>query len=233
MDASMRKLTTILLIFGLLIVPGSCALFKGDKLKPSDLERIAAVKDLMNSSIYRAMKLMSQLNNDNPDGVLPTEINVVLGELRKMGLGQYIDPVTNEMARISNLMVEETQVILLESVQQIRINDAAAIILGGQNAATQVLRNNMKTVVRDRYAERIDILLDNQDINTYWPLAARLYNSFSQKKIEPNLSLFLSESAVDVAFVMMGQQEQELRNQPAQIGTDVALKVFEYYQNKK
>jgi hypothetical protein len=229
----MYKIKCLLTFILSITLLSGCAIFNRNNLKPTDLERIAAVKDLMNSSIYKAVRVMSQMNSANPDSSLPPEIATVLRELRNVGLVHHIDPVLDQLSNINNVMLEEMQEIMLEAVKQVRINDAAAIIFGGQDAATLVLRNNMRSVARDRYSDRINILLDNSDVNTYWPIAAQIYNTFALGNINTNLGGFLSERAVDAFFELMGQQEHELRNEPRQIGTDVAVKVFEYYQHKQ
>lgn len=209
----------------------SCGVTKS--LKPSDLENIAALRDLLNSSAFRALNTLSKLNSENPYAALPSEFQPVIGHLKTLGMGEEIDRITNDISRIIGVMLDEANIIMADAIKEVKFNDTAAIILGGQDAATQVLRNNMKIFVKNRYRGQLNQMLYEHDINTYWPMAARVYNTFSRNKIDSNLSDLLSETAVDAIFMAMGKQETELRNDPKQIGTDVALKVFEYYEKHK
>jgi hypothetical protein len=210
----------------------SCAGLKKN-VKPSDLENVAALRDLLNSSTFSAIKTLSQLSSNNPETLLPPEIAPVLQTLRNLGMAEEIDKISVEIGAISKLVLDESQVILADAINQTKFNDALAAVVGGQDAATQVLRNNMKISVKNRYSSLIDQQLEEHDINTYWPLAQNAYNLFSRKKIEGSLSDIMAEAMVDVIFTAMGKQETELRNNPSQIGTDVAMKVFTYYQKQQ
>mgnify|MGYP001313662954 CR=1 FL=1 len=52
-------------------------------------------------------------------------------------------------------MLNESESIIKESIKEVDFGDAIAIVTGGKDAATQVLKNNMKSVVRKRYAEKL------------------------------------------------------------------------------
>lgn len=219
-------------LFVFVLFLSSCGVLNKN-VKPSDLENVAALRDLLNSSTFRAIKTLSQLSGENPETLLPPEIAPVLQQLRMLGMGEEIEKVTAQIGSISKLALDESQIILADAINQTKFNDALAVVVGGQDAATQVLRNNMKISVKNRYSSLIDQQLEEHDINTYWPLAQNAYNLFSRKKIEGSLSDIMAEAMVDVVFTAMGKQETELRNNPSQIGTDVAMKVFTYYQKQQ
>ena len=104
---------------------------------------------------------------------------------------------------------------------------------GGKDAATQVLKNNMKTVVRKRYSEKLSSELDKSEINGYWPLAASAYNIFAKTKVDASLSNFLADRAVDGLFLAIGHEEQEIRKDYKSLGVSVVNKVFDYYIKNK
>jgi len=226
-----HKIRVVLLMLATTIF-ASCAGLKNN-LKPTDIENVAALRDLLNSSTFRAIKTLSQLSSNSPEALLPPEVAPVLQTLRTLGMAEQIDKISAEIGNISKLALDESQIILADAVNQIKFNDALAVVLGGQDAATQVLRNNMKISVKNRYSTMIDAQLDAHEINTYWPMAQGAYNLFARNKINGSLSDIMAETMVDVVFTAMGKQETELRNNPQQIGTDVAMKVFTYYQKQQ
>jgi hypothetical protein len=91
----------------------------------------------------------------------------------------------------------------------------------------------MTSVVKKRYSAALDAQLSKTDVKTYWPLAANAYNLFATNKVNPNLSDFLAEKAVDALFLAMGKEEKEIRKDPASIGSAVVNKVWDYYITKK
>lgn len=54
----------------------------------------------------------------------------------------------------------------------------------------------MKSVVRKRYAEKLNLNCKTE-LNTYWPIAAVMHNIFAKNKVDPSLSNFLADRAVD------------------------------------
>ena len=90
----------------------------------------------------------------------------------------------------------------------------------------------MKTVVRRKYAERLDTELGKTEATKYWPIAAGAYNIFAKDKIDSSLSNFLADRAVDGVFLAIGHEEQEIRKDYKSLGKAVVTKVFDYYTKK-
>jgi hypothetical protein len=207
----------------------SCSVLNQLNLQPSMLENISALREILNSSTFRALQTLSQLATDDPSKVLPEEFQPVLAGLRTLGLGNEINKITNQVGQISGIVLNESQDIIKESIAKVDFGDAVAIITGGKDAATQVLKNNMKEVVRDRYSDLLSTHLNKTEVNTYWPMAVSAYNIFSKTKVDANLNNFLADKAVDGIFLAMGHEEEEIRKDYKSLGNAVVTKVFDYY----
>ena len=211
----------------------SCSVMNQLNIKPSALETVMALREILNSSTFKAIRKMSALYAGDPTKSLPAEFTTVIEGLKTLGLGSEVDKITQQTGKVASLVLTESEGIIKESIKQIDFGDAVSIVTGGKDAATQVLKNNMKTVVRKRYSEKLSSELDKSEINGYWPLAASAYNIFAKTKVDASLSNFLADRAVDGLFLAIGHEEQEIRKDYKSLGVSVVNKVFDYYIKNK
>jgi hypothetical protein len=196
------------------------------------METISALKEVLNSSTFRAISSLKNLHEEGPESMLPEEFQPVIGKLRSLGLGGEIDNVTSQIGNVSGLVLSESQGIVTDAIKEVDFADAVSVVLGGEDAATQVLKQAMYASVRNRYSARLDQELQKTNALTYWPMAAGAYNLFAENKINSSLSDFLAERAVDALFITMGKEEAVIRKNPSSLGKSVVTKVFDYYQQR-
>lgn len=211
----------------------SCSTLQNFIAEPTSLETVTALREVLNSSSFRAIKTLKQINDNGLIGVLPKELEPVMGALSTLGLSAEVDNLTRGITNASGIVADESAGIMKDAISEVSFGDAVAVVVGGEDAATQVLREAMYASVKKRYSSRLDTELQKSDATQYWPMAANAYNLFSKNKVDANLSDFLAERAVDALFLTMGKEEREIRKDPASLGKAVVTKVFDYYQNRK
>lgn len=200
-------------------------------LKPSHLETVFALQKILDSSTFKAIKTLKSLA-DGGDDFLPKEVNTVLASLKTLGYGEQIYDIKSKIESVSKIALKESEGVLGEAVKQLKFTDAVAVVLGGEDAATNVLKRAMYDTVKSRYSDEIERELDKTDVSDYWPLASNTYNLFAKNKVDSSLSDFLAERAVDAIFIAIGKEEAKARTDYKAIGDNVVNKVFDYYQNK-
>jgi len=211
----------------------SCSTLKGIVAEPTSLESLLAVKEVMNSSHLRALNKLRKLNKNGVESLVPKEVSTILNTMGSLGIGGEMDQIKSSVEKASNVVLKESSFIMEDAIKQVDVGDAVAIVIGGEDAATAVLRQAMYTSVKKRYSEKIDVELDKSEIKKYWPTATGAYNVFAKNKVDADLSGFLAERAVDAVFLAMGKEEKEIRKKPADLGKAVVTKVFDYYTKKK
>jgi len=211
----------------------SCSSLKNLALEPTSLETISAVKEVLNSSAFRAIATLRKLNKKGVDGFLPTELQPVLSSLKKLGMGAEMEKAEKKILQVSKIMAVESEGIIEDAIKELKFRDAVAIVAGGKNAATGVLKEKMYATVKNRYSSKLEKELGKTDVTQYWPIAANAYNLFAKKKVDGSLSDFMSERAVDALFIGMGKEESKIRQNPKKLGKQVVTKVFDYYAKKK
>jgi hypothetical protein len=229
----MKKLFLSFLV--IITMTSSCKVLEELALAPSELETISALKEVLNSSAFRSIATLKKMNDGGVEALLPEEMQPVFGTLRNIGLGGKIDDVNKQIVSVSGVVVEESGYIMADAIKELTFTDAVAVVTGGKDAATQVLREKMYISVKKRYSSRLDEELQKGggDALKYWPIATNAYNLFSENKIEGSLSDFVAERSVDALFLTMGAEETEIRKDPASLGKAVVTKVFDYYNNRK
>lgn len=228
----MKRLILPILVFSIFTF-SSCSVMKDLGLKPSNLETVMALKNILDSSTFRALKTLKNVNDNGVDGVLPKEIGSVLRTLRTVGYGSEVDQVTNSISNASKLMLTESEGIVSDAISELKFTDAVAVVLGGEDAATNVLKRAMYDTVKKRYSSRMEQELGKTEALKYWPIAAGAYNLFAKNKMEGTLPDFLAERSVDALFLAMGKQEASIRTDYKSLGNSVVTKVFDYYTKNK
>lgn len=223
----------ILSILTISVIFSSCKTLGEMGLKPSNLETVMALKNILDSSTFKAIKKLKDINDGGLETALPSEVGTVLNTLRTVGYGDEVDKATKSIGQASTLVLGESEGIITDAIGELKFTDAVAVVLGGEDAATNVLKRAMYNTVKSRYSTRLGQELDKTEVNKYWPMAAGAYNIFASDKMEGTLPDFLAERAVDGLFLAIGKEEAKARTDYKAIGNSVVTKVFDYYTKNK
>ncbi len=221
----------VLIASCLAICLSACSTLQGLLVEPTALETVNALKSIMNNSASKAIGTLQQLKQG--EDALPDELKPVLQTLKTLGLDDQIDDIEKAVVTASTVAANESEGIMRDAIKEVKFNDAVALVTGGEDAATRVLKDIMYTTVKKRYSETLDSELSKHDVTKYWPMATSAYNLFAKNKVEDDLSGFISERAVDAVFLGMANQEKIIRGDYAKLGDAVVTKVFDYYTKNK
>ncbi len=226
------KMKNLILFVGIISMSAMSCKTLTTLISPTSFETVAALKEVMNSSAFRAIQTINSLNG-GAESALPASLKPVLNTLKALGLGGEIDKINQHVANASRIAGKESALIMKDAIAEVTFQDAAAVVLSGGDAATTVLKEKMYGSVTKRYSARLDQELNKTDALKYWGTAAEAYNLFASKKVDSSLSDFLAKRAVDAAFLGMGVEEKKIRTDYKSLGSSVVTKVFDYYGSKK
>lgn len=223
----------LLPVLTLAIVLSSCKTLGDLGIKPSGLETVMALKSILDSSTFKAIKRIKDINDGGIESALPAEVGSVLKTLKTVGYGEEVEEVTKAIGSASTVVLGESEDIIKDAISELKFTDAVAVVLGGEDAATNVLKRAMYSTVKKRYSTKMESELGKTEALKYWPIAAGAYNIFAKNKMESSLPDFLAERAVDGVFLAIGKEEAKARTDYKALGNNVVNKVFDYYSNKK
>ena len=118
-------------IVGLLF--SSCKTIQNVGSAPSNIETLLAVKEVLNSSAFRSLESVAKTSDGGLMALLPDEVQPVMATLRTLGLGGQIDALNKKVEIASEAVLIEGKGLMSDAISEFKAEDAASIILGGEN----------------------------------------------------------------------------------------------------
>lgn len=165
--------------------------------------------------------------------VLPEELQAVDKGLRKIGLGNLADEGIKVLNRAAEDAVKTATPIFVDAVKQITFNDAKNILLGEENAATNYLENKTSEKLYNSFSPVIDNSFSKVGADKVWSNLITRYNSLPfVKKVNPDLTTYVTNKALDGVFTMIAIEEKGIREKVGLRNTKLLKQVFALQDNR-
>jgi len=160
--------------------------------------------------------------------LMPPEAKKVESTLRSLGMGDLVDKAILSMNRAAEDASKSAAPIFVDAIKTMSINDALGILKGSDTAATGYLRGKTTAPLTTAFHPVIDTALKKTDATKYWKSVMDAYNKLPTtiKKINPDLTGYVTDRALSGMFYQVAQEEQKIRKDPAARVTDILKKVF-------
>lgn len=206
-------------------IPGN----KGSGL--SNTEVIDGLKQALQVGTQNSAKKLSAINGylGNPlvKIIMPPEARKVEDALRRVGLGSKVDQAITSMNRAAEDAANKAVPIFVNAITTMTIQDGLSILRGDKNAATNYLRSRTYAALTVLFKPEIQKSLDKVDATRYWSDVFSNYNRIPMvEKVNPDLTAYVTEKALDGLFITIAQEEANIRANPAARVTDLLKKVF-------
>lgn len=158
--------------------------------------------------------------------LLPEEARQVENTLRNFGLGSLVDKAIMSMNRAAEDAAKAAVPIFQNAIRQMTIQDAIGILRGGDFAATNYLKQRTTVSLTNAFRPVIESSLEKVNATRYWSDVFTNYNRIATNKINPDLSAFVTEKALEGIFTQLAYEEQQIRQDPVARTTEILRKVF-------
>lgn len=158
--------------------------------------------------------------------ILPAEAQKVERVLRGAGLGKMVDDAIMTMNRGAEEACKEAAPIFVNAIKQMDVNDAIGILRGADTAATGFLRSKTTAPLGEAFKPVISRSLEKTGATKYWTSMIGAYNKVSLQKINPDLSAYVTEKALQGIFTQIAMEEKNIRKDPLARTSDLLKKVF-------
>ncbi len=160
--------------------------------------------------------------------LMPPEAKKVENTLREFGLGSQVDDAILTMNRAAEDASAKALPIFINAIKNMSIQDGLAILKGGNNAATNYLKQKTTAALTAAFRPVIEESLEKVNATKYWSTVFTTYNELPTtfNKINPDLAAYVTERALNGVFVYIADEEQKIRLDPAARVTDLLKKVF-------
>ena len=106
------------------------------------------------------------------------------------------------------------------------VRDGLQILRGGDFAATDYLKKSTVAELTTSMRPIIEESLKKVNATSYWENVFTNYNKFSANKVNPDLTEYVIERALQGLFVTIGLEEKKIRDNPAARTSELLQKVF-------
>jgi hypothetical protein len=179
------------------------------------------------TAVRNLAKENGYLGNDKVRIPLPENLQKADRAMRKFGLGKYSDELITSMNRAAEAAVPEAKTLLIGAVKNMTVTDAKDILLGNNDAATQYFRRNTETALSEKFKPIVNQSMQKVSLaQTYDRFAGKGVKLGLVKQQDARLDDYITRKALDGLFLMMAEQEKEIRAHPLQAAGDLAKKVF-------
>jgi len=165
--------------------------------------------------------------------LLPPELQKVDKTLRDIGLGSLADEGLKLMNRAAEDAVKEATPIFVSAVKNITFADARDILLGNDQAATNYLRGATSSQLYAKFSPVIKSSFSKVGADKVWNSIITKYNQVPLvNDINPDLTDYVTNEALDGVFTMIAVEEKEIRNNINARTSQLLKKVFAVQDGK-
>lgn len=159
--------------------------------------------------------------------LLPPEAQQVEKKLRALGFNKQVDDAIVSMNRAAEDAAKSAAPIFVNAITSMSITDAFGILKGGDTAATVYLKSKTSAPLTAAFAPVIDSSLAKVGASQLWSALFAQYNKIPfVKKVNPDLSGYVTDRALAGMFYQVAQEEAKIRKNPAAQTTELLKKVF-------
>jgi hypothetical protein len=233
----MKRIFLNLFIAGTVLFPSCDALKKvAGILVPSEYEMITGLKDALSQGLFKTFDAFA-----DPQGnplvrfVFPQDAAKIEKTLRDLGLDKMVDQVTGKFTRAMSSAVSAAKPIFLNSVKRMTIRDAVNILVTDNNhAATEYFKTAMSPELMVAFRPIVDSTIHIEGADKDWSTITSVYNKlpFIGKPLETSLTDFISARVIDGMFVIVANEEEDIRTKYEFRKTDMMKKVFGYAEEE-
>jgi len=167
---------------------------------------------------------------------MPDSLKKVEKTLRSLRQDKLADEFVTTMNRAAEQAVPEAASVLGDSVKQMSIADATAILTSTNNAATQYFRRTSETNLHARFLPIVKAATEKAGVTSAYKRMTEKatsglggFGSFGENLLgvqTPDLDDYVTRKALDGLFVKIADQEKLIRENPVARTTDLLQKVF-------
>ncbi|MBL0341004.1 MAG: DUF4197 domain-containing protein [Bacteroidetes bacterium] len=157
----------------------------------------------------------------------PEEAKQMESTLKSIGMKKEVDKFVKTMNRAAEDAAKKATPIFINAITKMSITDGIKILKGGDNAATQFLKNSTSSALRNEFKPVIKNSLKKVEITKYWNPLVKSYNQVPfVKKMNPDLDDYVTGKSIDGLFKLIANEELKIRKDPKSRVTDLLEEVF-------
>jgi hypothetical protein len=191
----------------------------------------AGLREALSSGAAAAIAQLGAENGFLNDGrvriPLPPSLQKAEKLLKTLGLRKQADELVTAMNRAAEAAVPHAKALVADAVKQMTVQDAKAILTGGDDSVTQYFRAKTAEPLAIKFQPIVKAATDKVGLaEKYNALAAQGKSLGLVKEEDASIDRYVTRKALDGLYAMIGEEERKLRANPLQAGSGLLRKVF-------
>lgn len=147
--------------------------------------------------------------------------------LRTMGQGQKVDELVTAMNRAAEAAVPEAKSLLIGAVKEMSVEDARKIVAGGEDSVTRFFADKTREPLGAKFLPIVTRATEKVSLAAkYNAVAGKVAGFGLVKKEDANIEQYVTGKALDGLYLMIGEEERKIRQNPVATGSAILKKVF-------
>jgi hypothetical protein len=159
--------------------------------------------------------------------LMPSQLETADKGLRMVGYGPQLDEFVLSMNRAAEAAAPGAKKIFGDAIGAMSIEDARKIWSGGDNAATQYFKSKTSDQLTAAFKPVVDKALNQVGVTRqYKELLGRAQSIPFIKTDSLDIDRYVLGKSLDGLFLVLGEQEKQIRTNPAARTTELLKEVF-------
>lgn len=197
----------------------------------SNADAASGLRQALSDGSAAAVKILGAENgyfaNPKVKIPLPPSLQRIESGLRMMGMRKQADELMLSMNRAAEAAAPEARQLLVEAVKKMSVQDAKAILTGGDTAATDYFRRTTQAQLTQRFLPIVKKATDRVGLaQQYGSLSSRGASLGPVKAEDASIETCVTRKALDGLCLMIAEQEKNFRQNPVGASSKIVKRVF-------
>ena len=195
----------------------------------TETEAAEGIKEALGQGLAKAVLQLNTTDGFFKDAfykiLLPPDAQKIENTLRSIGLGSQVDKAINRGAEDA---AGYAKPIFVDAIKNMTLQDAIGLVKNGDTSATHFFRLKTTEKLLAAFRPVIQSSLDKVSATKYYGDMVNTYNNFPTtiKKINPDLTSFVTAKATDALFDLVAKEEKNIRENITARTSEILKKVF-------
>ncbi len=191
----------------------------------------SGLKEALSVGTRKAVRLVGKpggyLDNEAIKILVPQNLRTVEKVARGLGQGARVDEFVASMNHAAENAAPEAETIFAEAVTEMTIDDARKLLNGGDTSITDYFKSKTSARLATAFRPHVEAAMSRNGVTQqYQALVGQMsWISFGNSSTM-DINTYVVNKALDGLFYMLGQQEKEIRTNPAARSTALLKQVF-------
>jgi hypothetical protein len=160
---------------------------------------------------------------------MPKDLHLLESGMRELGFGPKIDEFILSMNRSAEAAAPAARKIFIDAILAMSFEDAKRILSGDNTAATQYFKEKTTGQLTEAFTPVVKKTMgENGVVKQYDALTEQYKHIPFAKSQSLDIDHYVVSKALDGLFYELGEQERQIRTNPAARTTDLLKEVFSH-----